>query len=118
MFESVIEFLRSFADARKDHARRIRARFQHAEQLTTRNDIEPGARFGQEFQDGQVSVCFYRVTDAMRHIAEGLFVGAEFLENLGPRVNIAGRALPSRDIGQRHLFAVQRLISVLHSEGC
>ncbi len=93
---------------------RIRAGLQYAEQFAAGNDIEARAGFGQQLQNREIAVGLDGVANLVRNIAEGLVVGLEAVENRGARVDVAGRALAARDVGERNVFQVQRVIAIFH----
>ena len=81
MFERVVQLSGGFSDAGEDNFSGITAGLEDAEQLATGNDVETRARFGQEFQDGEIAIGFCRVANLVRDAAEGFFVGLELAEN-------------------------------------
>ena len=72
--ESGLHFLNRFAYARKHNSLRCATiDAQHPFQLATGDHIESASHSGQDSKNAQAGICFDRVTDGVRNLAEGRF---------------------------------------------
>src|SRR5260221_2861697 len=101
------------ADAGEDHFRGRPARGQHARELASRDDVEPGAQAPQHVEHREVRVGLHRVADEMLHAGEALVELAERVLDRRARIHVAGRAEAPRHLFQRHAFESELALHAL-----